>query len=227
MRALKIVLYSNFRVLLSWLVLRKKAVRKRRLVLSIALIIVLVFLLSFGIAFAAVYLMPPPLFHDRIYSIPESKWSSPEIDLYGIGNHIGPPLNATDVPLDTVVYISFMRTQKVSQLQMSPEAAILREEFEASYPASGAFIWYFAEPLKPATTYNATIIWHDIPITWNFTTTDKPFQPRYEAFPNQQGQVLAVSAAFVASVLSVPLIWKRVTMNRWEKLARPSSTAMN
>ena len=193
--------------------------RKRYLIISTALITGLVFLLSFGIAFAAVYLMPPPLFHDRIYSIPESNWSSPEIYLSGIGNTIGPPLNAIDVPLDTVVYISFMRTQKVSQLQMSPEATILREEFEASYPASGAYIWYFAEPLKPATTYNATIIWHDIPITWNFTTTDKPFQPRYEALPNQQGQVIAVSTAFVASVLSVPLIWKSGFMKRWEKLS--------
>lgn len=187
----------------------KKSVKKWYVILTIALITGLVFLVSFGIAFAAIYLMPPPLFHDRIYSIPESNWSSQEIYLYGIGNHIGPPLNATDVPLDTVVYISFMRTQKVSQLQISPEAPILREEFEASYPASGAYIWHFAEPLKPATTYNATIIWHDIPITWNFTTTDKPFQPRYETFPNQQGQVIAVSTAFVSSILTVPLIWKR------------------
>src|SRR3972149_7268900 len=92
----------------------KKAVRKRYLIISIALIMALVFLLSFGIAFVVIYVTPSSVFHDRVYSIPESNWPSPEIYAEGIGNHIGPPLNATDVPLDTVVFVSFMRTQDVS-----------------------------------------------------------------------------------------------------------------
>ncbi len=200
----------------------KKAVRKRHLILIIALIMALVFLLSFGIAFVAIYLTPPPFLHDRIYSIPESNWSSPEIYLEGIGNHIGPPLNATDVPLDTVVFLSLMRASKPEevQLHMSPEAAVLRKESEEDqHSPGGAIIWYFAEPLKPATTYTATIIRHDIPTTWNFTTTDKPFQPRYEMFPNQLGQMIAVSIAVVASVLSIPVIWKSGLVKGREKLS--------
>jgi hypothetical protein len=178
--------------------------------LRLVIVLSTVFLASLLAAFLAVYLIPSPLFHDRLYSIPESHWGSELIE--GIGNHIGPPLNATDVPLDTVVFLSLMRTSKseVLQLFMSPEVVVLRQVFEFSFPASGAFIWYFAEPLKPATTYNATIIWHDIPVTWNFTTTDKPFSPRYEAFPNQFGQQIAVLAAVSTTIVAGLLIYFKI-----------------
>jgi hypothetical protein len=168
--------------------------------------LVAVFSASFLAAFLAIYLTPSPYFHERAYSIPAYEWSSPEIDT---GNHIAPALNATNVPLDTAIRINLMRPMNIGELQLSPDAPIARRENLSGAPAWIASTFYFSEPLKSATTYNATLFVNNKLISWNFTTTASPFHPRYEAFPSQLGIWVAISVAAAATLVVGLMIWKK------------------
>jgi hypothetical protein len=140
--------------------------------------------------------------------MPALEWQSPEIDN---PNHIGPALNAANVPLDTTIVIDLMRPMEIGELQLSPDASIARRENLSSGPARMASIFYFFEPLKPATTYNATLFINNNPISWNFTTTTEPYYPRYEAFPSALGiYVDVIISAVVTSVVGLK-VWKKKT----------------
>ncbi|MCW4045276.1 MAG: Ig-like domain-containing protein [Candidatus Bathyarchaeota archaeon] len=176
--------------------------------LRVAIFLFSVFFTSLAAVFLAIYLLPSPYFNERAYSFPETFWSF-DIELLG-GNQIGPALNATDVPLDTAVFIDLMRADHLErmQLHMSPEAPIQRQ-INKYFLAGGSATFVFAEPLKPDTTYNVTIIWGSFSITWNFTTTAESFYPRYEATPNQLGQLLTLGAATVTTCFVGVAVWKR------------------
>jgi hypothetical protein len=175
--------------------------------LQVALILI-VFLASFLAVFLVMYLTPSPYLHERAYSMPAYEWSSDEIDT---GNHIAPSLNATDVPLDTTIRINIMRPMRIGELQLSPDASIARRENLSGAPAWVASIFYFSEPLKPATTYNATLYVNNKPIFWNFTTTTEPYYPRYEAFPSALGIYVAVTISAVVTSGVGLKVWKKKT----------------
>jgi hypothetical protein len=167
-----------------------------------------VFLASFLAVFLAIYLTPSPYLHERAYSMPAYEWSSGEIDT---GNHIAPSLNATDVPLDTTIRINIVRPMKIGELQLSPDASIARRENLSGTPAWVASIFYFSEPLKPATTYNATIFVNNKPISWNFTTTAEPYHPRYESMPSELGMYATVIISAVMTSAVGLIVWKKKT----------------
>lgn len=97
----------------------------------------------------------------------------------------------------------------VGELHLSPEAPIERRVDEYYRPAGKCTTFYFSEPLKPATTYNATLFFYDEPISWNFTTTAEPYYPRYEAMPSTLGIFLTVTiSAVVTSVVGLK-VWKK------------------
>ena len=171
-----------------------------------ALILVVVFSASFLAIFLTIYLIPSPYLHEHAYSTPALEWSSDEIDT---GNHIGPALNATNVPLDTTIVVDLMRPMEVRELQLSPEAPIARRVDEYYPVASQASIFYFSELLKPATTYNATLFVNDKPISWNFTTTAKPYYPRYEAMPSLLGIFAAITVSTAVTLIIGLIIWKK------------------
>lgn len=138
--------------------------------------------------------------------MPTHYWISPETTG---GPIIGPASNATNVPLDTAIVIDQMRPFFVGELQLSPEAPIARRVDDYHGLASRAAIFYFSEPLKPATTYNATIFLESTSISWNFTTTAEPYYPRYEALPSGLGIFVAVTiSAVVTSVVGLT-VWKK------------------
>jgi hypothetical protein len=104
-----------------------------------------------------------------------------------------------------------MRPINVGELHLSPEAPIERRVDEYYRPAGKCTIFYFSEPLKPATTYNATLFFGDKPISWNFTTTNEPYYPNYEAFPSALGIYVAVTiSAAVTSGVGLK-VWKKKT----------------
>jgi len=138
--------------------------------------------------------------------MPTQYWISTET---AGGPIIGPASNATNVPLDTAIVIDQMRPFFVGELQLLPEAPIARRVDEYHGLASRAAIFYFSEPLKPATTYNATIFLKSTSISWNFTTTAEPYYPRYEALPSGLGIFVAVTiSAVVTSVVGLT-VWKK------------------
>ena len=172
--------------------------------LQVALILIVVFSVSFLAVFLAMYLTPSPYLHEGAYSMPALEWQSREIDN---PNHIGPALNATNVPLDTTIVIELMRPMNIGELQLSPDASIARRENFSGF--GSASIFYFSEPLRPTTTYNATLFVNSKPISWNFTTTTEPYHPRYEAFPSALGIYVTVTiSAVITSVVGLK-VWKK------------------
>jgi hypothetical protein len=138
--------------------------------------------------------------------MPAYEWSSDEIDT---GNHIAPSLNATNVPLDTTIRINLMRPMKIGELQLSPDASIARRENLSGAPAGIASIFYFSDPLKSATIYNATLFVNNKPISWNFTTTAEPYYPRYEALPSTLGIFVDVTISAVVTSIVGLKVWKK------------------
>jgi hypothetical protein len=171
--------------------------------LHVAIILVAVFSASFLVAFLAIYLTPSPYLHERAHSSPTLFWHAPDL----APSSIGPALNATNVPLDTIIVVDQIRPMGVGELQLSPEAPIARRVDEHSGLAGITTIFYFSEPLKPATTYNATIFFSNTSISWNFTTTAEPYYPRYEALPSELGIFVAVTASTVVTLIVGLIIW--------------------
>ena len=183
-----------------------------RSILQVILILIGVFLASFLTVFLVIYLTPSPYLHERAYSIPprNERWGSSVPDT---GNSIGPGLNATNVPLDTTVIIDQMRPFYIGELKLSPEVPIASRVDEDYWPASRFTIFYFSEPLKPSTTFNATLFVVNQTISWNFTTTTEPYHPRYEAMPSELGMYITViTSAIVTSVVGLT-IWKKKNAN--------------
>jgi len=173
--------------------------------LHVAIIIVAVFSASFLAIFLAIYLTPSPYLHERAHSTPTQYW-------YGETTGapiIGPAPNTTNVPLDTTIVIDQIRSFFVGELQLSPEAPIARRVDEYYGLASRAAIFYFSEPLKPATTYNATIFLKSTSISWNFTTTAEPYYPRYEALPSGLGIYVAVVVSAAVTLIVGLIIWNK------------------
>jgi hypothetical protein len=164
-----------------------------------------VFSATFLAIFLAIYLTPSPYFHERAHSTPTQYW-------YGETSGdpiIGPAPNATNVALDTTIVIDQIRPLFVGELQLSPEAPIARRVDDNYGLASVATIFYFSEPLKPATTYNATIFLKSTSISWNFTTTAEPYHPRYEALPSGLGILVAVTMSALVTLVVGLTVWKK------------------
>lgn len=94
-----------------------------------------------------------------------------------------PASGAVDVPLETVISITFSRPPQVVELEMKPEVEISRVEKEIVSIASGKFTFYLAKPLLPNTNYTVTITYgqKEAPpgfrptstTTWQFKTASK------------------------------------------------------
>ena len=162
--------------------------------LQVALVLIAVFSATFLIAFLAIYLTPSPYLHEQAYSMPTQFWHSPDL----APSSIGPAANSTNVPLDTIIVVDQMRPMNVGELHLSPEAPLERRIDEYYRPAGKCTTFYFSEPLKPATTYKVTLFFGDEPISWNFTTTAEPYNPRYETLPSALGiSVVVITSAVI------------------------------
>jgi hypothetical protein len=153
------------------------------------------------------YLTPSPYLHEQAYSTPTQFWAWSDL----APGLIGPAANVTNVPLDTTIVIFQMRPMNVGELYLSPEVPIECRVDEHVPVASKRTTFYFSEPLKPTTTYNATLFFSDKPISWNFTTTAEPYYPRYEAFPSALGIFVDVTISAVVASVGGLEVWKKKT----------------
>lgn len=108
----------------------------------------------------------------------------------------GPAPNSTDVPLDTAIVISLTRPVNIQNLSLAPQEPIASQTIEHSPQASETYTFSLAEPLEPATTYNVSLLAVGKPVTWNFTTTAEPYQPRFNTYlyPSVPWGALAIAA---------------------------------
>jgi len=97
---------------------------------------------------------------------------------YAAGNFYPAP-NSTNVALNTTVSISFSRPPSICNLTLTPEVAIKERVFK-SEGLDATYVFYFAQQLKPNTTYTVTVTYGQETApegtkptttrTWHFTT---------------------------------------------------------
>ena len=119
----------------------------------------------------------------RAYSIPSNKENRNNSTLGGEAFerefpmlvHFGPRPGATNVSLDTLIYVDQMRPVAVD-LQASPKISFNNIKEEQVGIASRITIYYPEEHLQPDTPYNVSGI-----IKWTFTTASSVIpKPEYE-----------------------------------------------
>lgn len=176
---------------------RKKALR--------ALVLSAVFLVTFFVVFFAISLT------QSTYSTPvQGKLEPGETPLF-----VGPPPNATDIPLDTVIVL-YQTRPGGPQLQITPDI-IMAKSVDTYDWASVESTYYPAEPLKPATTYNLTaVVWHET-FSWSFTTTPQPFQPEISYYLAKFAFWIALASAIALTFTVGILLWTRKPQFRHQR----------
>jgi hypothetical protein len=158
-----------------------------------AVIFIAIFISSFLCSYFVISLIPLAYYHERADSQPTLGGS---ISLIGV---FGPAPNSTDVPLDTAIVVFFMRPVNITDLYLVPEVPIKSQSIEQSHPASVEYTFSFAEPLESATTYNVSLLAGGKPLTWNFTTTAEPYQPRFNTYLYPSVPLVAFAIAITMS----------------------------
>lgn len=159
----------------------------------------------------------------RTYSIPSNKanYSSSTMGgeaLVGIENDespmpgvpvfLGPRPGATNVSLDTVVYVYQPRPVRVD-LHLDPETTFSRIKNEDDPPFSRNTIFYPAELLQPNTTYNVSGSISGYSAWWTFTTASSVIpQTEYEYISSPHAWWIAIIAASIATLIFVTIIWR-------------------
>jgi hypothetical protein len=142
------------------------------------------------------------------YSLP-TQGSTPQGSNNGIAISVGPADNASNVPLETVILVTTFRNPTVSNLRLSPEAPVRNV---VNIPdLQGKTTFYLIEPLKPATTYNASVLVGNEAITWNFTTTAQPLplQTQVSHAIATYSVEFSLLIAAIVTLLAVLIVTKR------------------
>ena len=146
----------------------------------------------------------------RVYSIPsnEGNYNSStqggdalgDAENFGyVGVFVGPRPGATNVSLDTLIYVDQSRPVNVD-LNVNPEISIWQIK-EKYYPvASRVTILCSAELLQPNTTYNVSGSIMGLSAWWTFTTGSSVIpQPEYETVLSPYTWYVAIIAALIAT----------------------------
>ncbi len=164
--------------------------------LSKRLHVILVLSLVFMCSFLAVFFW---------ISNTQSAYSFPQYSGSSVGEvfpfMIGPASNSVNVSLDTVIAVSPWRGSSVSNFRSTPEISIARRVVEIGDSPSATVVFYPAEPLEPATTYNVTVFIHREDVTWSFTTTSEPFHPELRHYLVNYALWIALSTATAATLV--------------------------
>ena len=173
-------------------------------------IILILFPVTFLSSCILISLTPFAYYHERANSCPPLEGSS---NLFPVGI-FGPSPNSTEVPLDTAVVIFLMRPVNIENFSLTPQGPLAIQTIEHSPPASETYTFCFAEPLKPVTTYNITLLAGGKPVTWNFTTTAKPYSARFNTYlcPSVPWVALAIATSITFGVTLVVWHKKRKTL---------------
>jgi hypothetical protein len=105
------------------------------------------------------------------YSLPQTG-SPQQGSSNGYAISVGPVNNAVDVPLETAIVVSTFRNPAVNNLVVTPQVTV--RNIINIPDLQGQTTFYPNEPLKPATTYNVSVLVGGETITWSFTTISQP-----------------------------------------------------
>ena len=120
-----------------------------------------------------------------------------------------PHPGATDVSLDTVIYVFEMRSGGVIDLQLNPKTSFYDVKDEDVDFASGSFTFYPAELLQPETTYNMSGSMYDLSVWWTFTTGSSIIpQSEYEYISSPYTWWIAIIVASIPTIIIAKKIWK-------------------
>ena len=170
-------------------------------------IIVIFFVASIFISYAFVALTL-----QKTYSIPENEANfsnataggeaiGDEEDFMNVGVLIGPRPGATNVSLDTVIYL--IETRPVSNnLTISPNVKIIDVKQKYTGVASRVTTYYPDELLRPNTTYNVSGTIMDLSAWWTFTTGSSIFPKEdYEMYLTPYAWLIALIASIIATIV--------------------------
>jgi hypothetical protein len=170
------------------------------------LLLGVLFLASFLIAYLTISLLPFAYYPERVYS-------SPSLDVppgpKPQGIYLGPGPGAANVPRDTAILVYQLRAESVKNLVLNPETPIAYETQELDPPASRLTSFFPADLLQPETTYNVSVLIAGRPFSWNFTTSAEPSSPQYSVHLAPQSAWVAVSSAIVATSIAGLVFWAR------------------
>jgi len=164
-----------------------------------ALILAAVFVLTFLTIFLVISSTQPA------YSTPDSYI----LEGNDMAITIGPKPNATDVPLDTTITIDALASAALNDLHLTPEVPIAHITSEVSGPLSYKQTFYPAQLLKPATSYTVSVTIVDVPLSWSFTTTSKPYHPTISFYLATYVLWIAFSTATATTLLVGLAMWYR------------------
>jgi hypothetical protein len=168
----------------------------------IAILLIVFFVSSFLAVFLTVTLT------EYGYSTPSVSVSG-SVDAVGpVGFSLGPSPNSTNVPLDTKIVVYTMRPTTVKDLHLTPEASVGHEcSSYGENGLSGKYTFYLNEPLKTATTYNASVFIMDQVVSWNFTTTRKSLESGISFYIATNVFGIALAIATIGTFAIGGLIW--------------------
>ena len=130
-----------------------------------------------------------------------------------VGVLIGPAAGATDVSLDTIIYVIETRPVAVD-LQLNPKTAVQVEKVIFGHPGR-VTILYPDEHLQPNTTYNVSGSIMGLSAWWTFTTANSLIpQTEYEIFLSPYAWWIAIIAASIATAIFAKIIWKTPKANK-------------
>ena len=128
-------------------------------------------------------------------------------DFMNVGVFIGPKAGATDVSLDTIIYVIETRPVAVD-LQLNPKTSVQTEKVTFDHPGR-ITILYPDEHLQPYTTYNVSGSIMGLSAWWTFTTGSSIIpQPEYEILLSPYAWWIAIIAASIATIIFTIMIWK-------------------
>jgi hypothetical protein len=165
---------------------------------------VLILALVFSAVFLAVFLTI--LATQSAYSMPMSQAVTIND---GLDFNLGPPPNATKVPLDTAITVDALATAALNDLQVTPHVSIARVTSTTTGPLTYVSVFYPAELLKPSTMYNVSVTVMNSPVSWIFTTTNEPFTPSMSVYIATNVVSISLSTAAAATVVAGLAIWFR------------------
>lgn len=187
-----------------------------------ALILIALFLVSYGVGFFVISITPYGHYSVRQYANPQTSaingnysssiggaWQAQLLSVY--------PAGARNVPRDTSIVIVAPRPVRVFNISFSPSIAIARDNFvESSGHSSPSSVQtvYPASLLQPNTTYNVTATVAGTPSWFTFTTSSSPSRL---TFVHRLGfydtLVALIVAILVTSIVSIYLMQKTRTVS--------------
>ena len=127
----------------------------------------------------------------------------------GMDFRLGPPPNATNVPLDTTITVEALASAALNDLHITPEVPIARIASATTGPLTYLNVFYPAELLKPSISYNVSVTVMDSPVSWVFTTTDEPFKPSISFLLATNAFWIALLTATSITVIAGLAVWFR------------------